>query len=561
MIKQLKFFSIVLIMILCNACATYNTQINKVDLNGQFPNKEISHTFYLIGDAGNSELGSSSIALQSFKNELTRASNNSTALFLGDNIYPKGLPKKRHENRIYAEHQLNVKTDAVKDYKGKTIFIPGNHDWYANGLKGLKRQEKYIENILGKNSFLPENGCPIEKVDINNEIVMIVIDSEWYLTNWDNHPTINDNCEIRTRTKFFEELEGLIKKARGKTTLIALHHPMFTNGPHGGQYDFKSHLKPIPVLGTLKNVLRKTTGVSPADLQHQKYNEFKKRVVTLAQENKKVVFMSGHEHSLQYLVQDNLPQIISGTGSKNTATRNVDDHFSSSEAGYARLDVFKDGSSYVRFYAAKTNTIIYQTTVLDPDQETKLSEFKSDFPSSVKASIYTQKQITKSKAFIKFWGERYRKYYGTKVSAPTVNLDTLFGGLKPIRKGGGHQSKSLRLINKEEKQYVMRALRKSATIYLQAMAFKDQYIEDQFDDTYTESLLLDFYTGAHPYAPFTIGSLSDAVELYHSNPVLYYVPKQTALEGFNLEFGDELYMIEEHASDGHGNLKSFGYAN
>ena len=202
---------------------------------------------------------------------------------------------------------------------------------------------------LGKNTFLPENGCPIEKVEISDDIVMIIIDSEWYLTNWDKHPTINDDCEIKTRFKFFEELESLIKKARGKTTIIALHHPMFTNGPHGGQYDFVSHLKPIPILGTLKNILRKTSGVSPADLQNKKYNAFKKRVVTLAQENDKALFVSGHEHSLQYLVKDNLPQIISGAGSKSTATRNVNGEFSTSDSGFTRLDVFKDGSSAVRF--------------------------------------------------------------------------------------------------------------------------------------------------------------------------------------------------------------------
>jgi len=556
-----KIVSFFIFIMLLNACATYTTQIKNSNFSTQFPDKEIAHSFYLIGDAGNSKLGASSSALQFFKNELSRASKNSTAIFLGDNIYPKGLPKKGHENRVFAEHQLNIQTDAVSGFKGETIFIPGNHDWYANGLKGLKRQEKYIENILGKNTFLPENGCPIEKIHINDAIELIIIDSEWYLTNWDKHPTINDDCEIRTRTKFFEELEGLIKKARGKTTLIAMHHPMFTNGPHGGQYSFGSHMKPLPVLGTLKNVLRKTSGVSPADLQNQKYNTFKKRVVTLAQENEKVIFVSGHEHSLQYLVQDNLPQIISGSGSKNTATRNVSGNFSSSDAGFARLDIFKDGSSIVRFYAAESKTVIYLTDVLSSDKVTKFPALSTNFPASVNASIYTQEEVTKSKAYTKFWGERYRKYYGTKVKAPTVNLDTLFGGLKPVRKGGGHQSKSLRLINKEGKQYVMRALRKSATIYLQALAFQDQYIGSDFDDTYTEDFLMDFYTGAHPYALFTMGVLSDAVGIYHTNPVLYYVPKQEALENFNIEFGDELYMIEEHVSGGHGDLKSFGYAN
>tara|TARA_R110002073_G_scaffold57778_4_gene146762 strand:+ start:182434 stop:186120 length:3687 start_codon:yes stop_codon:yes gene_type:complete len=554
------FFIGALCILFLNACATYQTQFENANFNPQFPDKEISHSFYLIGDAGNSPIGSKSETIQGFEKELAGATKNSTVLFLGDNIYDKGMPEKGNVKRTFAEHQLNVQTDAVHDFKGQTIFIPGNHDWYS-GLKGLKRQETYVEDKLGKGAFLPANGCPIEKVDISDDVELLIIDSEWYLTNWDKHPTINDDCEIRTRVKFFEEFESLIKKARGKTTLIALHHPMFSNGPHGGQYSFGSHLKPLPVLGTLKNIIRKTGGVSPADLQNKKDNEFKKRLVTLAQENNKVIFVSGHEHSMQYSVQDNLAQIISGTGSKQTATRNVSSKFTSSDSGFARLDVFKDGSSFVRFYSTKTNAIIYQSEVHAADSEIAISKFDQPFPKSVQASIYSAKEIDKSKFYKSIWGKRYRKYYGTKVAAPTVNLDTLFGGLKPVRKGGGHQSKSLRLIDKNGKQYVMRALRKSATIYLQAMAFKDQYIEGQFEDTYTESLLQDFYTGSHPYAPFTMGTLSDAVNLYHTNPVLYYVPKQPVLANFNDEFGNELYMIEEHVSDGHGNLKSFGYAN
>ena len=560
----MKFYKIAgmfLVISILNACATFKAQYNNASNQATFPDKKIAHSFYFMGDAGVSGKPEASKAIKVFKTALSQASEHSTVVFLGDNIYPKGLPKKGDSGRALAENQLDAQLDAVADFKGETIFIPGNHDWYSNGLKGLKRQEKYIEDALGKNTFLPENGCPIEKVEVSEDIVMIVIDTEWYLTNWDKHPTINDDCEIKTRFKFFEAFESLIKKARGKTTIIAMHHPMFTNGPHGGQYDAKSHLKPIPVLGTLKNVLRKTSGVSPADLQNKRYNAFKKRIVTLAQENKKALFVSGHEHSLQYLVRDNLPQIVSGSGSKSTATRNVNDAFSSSDNGYARYDVFEDGSSMVRFYSAENHNVIFQTEVFPEDEENKIrSDFKS-FPTQKAASIYTEEAITKSGFHKYIWGDRYRAYYGTKVTVPTIDLDTLFGGLTPTRKGGGHQSKSLQLINKDGKRYVMRAIKKSATVYLQAMAFKDQYIEGQFDDTATERLLQDFYTGSHPYAPFVTGGLSSAVALYHTNPVLYFVPKQHALASFNSEFGDELYMIEEHVSDGHGNLKSFGYSN
>ncbi|MGB1230911.1 MAG: metallophosphoesterase [Winogradskyella sp.] len=556
-----KCYVLIFAAFIFTSCATLKRQV-KENTEQQFPfNKEIEHSFYLIGDAGKTLLNFESETINAFQNELNKASKNSTALFLGDNIYENGMPPKTHHNRDFAEHQLNTQTKAVKNFKGKTVFIPGNHDWYS-GINGLKEQEKFIENILGKDSFLPENGCPLEKVNVTEKVVLIVVDTEWYITDWNQHPTINDDCEIKTRAKFFDELEGLIKKARGKTTLIALHHPMFTNGSHNGQFSFKSHIKPLPILGTLKNIVRKASGLSPADMQNTMYNELRKRIITLSQENEKVIFVSGHEHSLQYIVKDNLPQIVSGSGSKTSATRNVGGgQFSYGVNGYARLDVFKDGSSHVRFYSDNSNSVLFQTEVLPANKKPALHNYPLNFASNKQASIYTKKEITKSNIYKAFWGERYRKYFGTKVNAPVVSLDTLYGGITIVRKGGGHQSKSLRFKDKQGREYVMRALRKNALQYLQAVAFKDQFIEGQFDDTLTQDLLLDVFTGSHPYAPFTIATLANAVGVYHTNPKLYYIPKQNALGDYNEGFGDELYMIEERAGDGHGDKASFGFSN
>ena len=540
------------------SCATYQPQSTSTAIHPP-TDKEIAHSFYLIGDAGNAAPGNSTPAIEAFQKALAQAPKNSTALFLGDNIYPDGLPTKNDAERSLAEHRLQVQIDAVKEFKGETIFIPGNHDWYNEGTYGLKRQEKFVEDALGKNTFLPEDGCPIEKVNISDDIVLILVDTEWYITNWDKHPNINDDCEIKTRNKFLDEYESQIKKARGKTTIVALHHPMYTNGPHGGQYSAKQVLKPLPVLGAL---IRKAGGVSPSDMQHPLYNELRKRIITLSQENDKVVFVSGHEHSLQYIVNDNLPQIVSGSGSKISATKNVNGgQFSYGAPGYARLDVFADGSSHVQFFTVEEgDNLAFSTQVFEPNKEVVVANYEESFPATKKASIYTEAETDKGNFYRSLWGDRYRKYYSTPVEAPTVNLDTLFGGLKPVRKGGGHQSVSLRLEDKEGREYVMRALRKNAVQYLQAVAFKDQYIEGQFNDTFTQALLLDIFTGAHPYAPFTIGKLSDAVDVFHTNPVLYYVPKQNALGAFNEEFGDALYMIEERAASGHGDKKSFGYS-
>ena len=515
-------------------------------------------------------MGEMNPILKSFKKRLDNADKNSTAIFLGDNIYPAGLPDKKDSTKAYleAKNHLDAQLETLKDYKGKKVFIPGNHDWYNEGPEGLKRQEKYIEDALdSKEVFFPENACPIESFDIGDDIVVITVDTHWYLTNWNKYPTINDDCEVKDRARFFLELEDEIKDNRQKTTIIAMHHPMFSYGSHGGQYSFKQHIFPsnggfpLPVIGSLVNVLRRTTGASNADLQNKMYNSLVGRITTLAQFSEKVIFVSGHEHTLQYIIEENTPQIVSGSGAKKGATRLLGGSlFSTGKTGYAVLEVYKDGSSKVDFIGVESDEdeLLYATEVLPPNKNQEVYTGSNEFPPYVQASVYDPTEVERSNFYKRVWGERYAKYYATKINAKTVDLDTLYGGLTPVRKGGGNQSRSLRLQHKDGRQFVMRALKKSAERYLQAMAFQQQFIIGRFKDTSVEDVLEYFYTGSHPYAPFTIGRLSDAVGLYHTNPKLFYIPKQKALKGFVDEFGDELYMIEEHVSEGH-DIASFGY--
>jgi len=569
-----KHFVLIAVFLFLTGCATYSPKYSNQSEAQDIPtSKEVSHTFYLIGDAGLSPQGEMNKTLKIFKNRLDKADKNSTAIFLGDNIYPAGMPDKKDSTAAYinAKNDLDAQLKTLENYKGKPFFIPGNHDWYTEGLVGLKREQKYIQKKLdSKEVFFPEDGCPMKTIEVNDEIIIIAIDTEWYLTNWDKRPDINDKCTIKDREKLFEEIEGEIKKNEGKTIVMAFHHPMFSYGSHGGQYSLKqsffpkSKIGPLPVLGTFVNVLRRTAGASIADISNKRYTDLKNRLVTLAQYSDKVIFVSGHEHTLQYIVENNTPQIVSGSGAKKGWTRLLNgSKFSTGQMGYATLEVYADGSSRVRFYGVKDESaqeeFLFTTDVLPANKEINKEKYNEGFGSTETASIYTAEEIDKSGFFRGLWGERYRKYYGTKVKAPTVNLDTLFGGLVPVRKGGGHQSKSLRLRHKNGKEYVMRALRKVSELYLQAMVFQDQFLMDDLNGSYLTEFLQDFYTGSHPYAPFTIGELSDAVGIYHTNPILYYIPKQAALADFNGDFGNELYMIEEHAGDGH-ELESFGFS-
>lgn len=548
------FLSIIILSsLLLYSCASLNPKLKDqivLEVNKQQPTFKI----YLIGDVGEPDNGNAPDALNALEKEIKKANTSDLLLFLGDNVYPKGIPKIDCPEKKDAVFALSLQINVAKKFPGRVIFIPGNHDWYS-GFSGLYQQELLVEEALGTNTFLPENGCAIKKVNINDETILLVVDSQWYITNWDKHPTINDNCEIKTRTDFLDEFRSEIKKARGKTVVVAIHHPMFTNGSHGGQYSLKNHLNPFPILGSLKNLFRNTTGVSNADLSNKFYNELKQNLVTASQQNDNVIFVSGHDHNLQYLVEDNIPQIISGSGSKNTATRLVKGgKFAYPKSGFAVLNFFKDGSSEVNFIAAENNQIVFNEQVFPSDFEKSTIKYPKIIQDSVKASIYTNKETSKN-AFFKFlWGERYRKYYSIPVNAKVAYLDTLMGGLTPIRKGGGTQSKTLHLQTKEGKRFVMRALKKNATQYIQASAFKDQYVEGYFENTASESLVKDVFTGSYPYAPFVVASLSSSLNIPYLNSHLYYIPKQDNLEKYNQEYGNELYVFEEYASEGNTQL-------
>ncbi|GAB2770573.1 metallophosphoesterase [Salinimicrobium soli] len=573
--KNNKFLTLIVFIVLAACSTTQKAKYKQGEPTSNFDypqDKKIARSFYLLGDGGYSKPGGTSEGLLAFKTYLDSVKQvGNYTIFLGDNIYPDGMEEEGHPLRERAEYRIDAQLDAVENYDGNVIFIPGNHDWYNEGVDGLEREEEYIEDQLDdKDVFHPKAGCGIESIDLSDEIQLIILDSQWFLTNWDNHPTINDNCEIKTRDALFLEVESELKQNQTKTVVFAIHHPLYTNGVHGGHYDFNQHLYPsqkkipVPILGSLAMLIRTSGGVSIQDAQNLLYKNMVKRLETIAKRWGNVVFVSGHEHSLQYIEKDGLKQIVSGSGSKSTSVGlGSDGLFAYNGQGFAVLDIFEDGSSWVSFYGSenKNPKLVYQKQVFEAPEPVNLDTLPDTFPQIVEASVYKPEETEKSEAYESIWGDRYREIYGTKIKAEVVDLDTLYGGMEVIRAGGGHQTRSLRLKDKNGRDYNMRALKKSAVQFLQTVAFKDASVESDFENTLAEDIIEDFYTSAHPYGFMVIPTLSQAAGVYHTNPKLYYVPKQKALGIYNQEYGDELYMIVERPEEHYTGYESFGAPN
>ncbi|MGB0788102.1 MAG: hypothetical protein ACPGQR_01050, partial [Marinirhabdus sp.] len=82
-------------------CATFAPQYRNGPETDPYPHgKQIEKTFYLIGDAGNSPQGGMSIGLQTLQNYFKgKKTKGDYTVFLGDNIYPDGMPPANDPQR------------------------------------------------------------------------------------------------------------------------------------------------------------------------------------------------------------------------------------------------------------------------------------------------------------------------------------------------------------------------------------------------------------------------------------------------------------------------------
>jgi hypothetical protein len=148
------------------------------------------------------------------------------------------------------------------------------------------------------------------------------------------------------------------------------------------------------------------------------------------------------------------------------------------------------------------------------------------------------------------WGKHYRKEWTTPVKVPVVNLDTVYGGLTATEQGGGRQTKTLRLKDKNGKQYVLRSIDKDYGKALPDIAL----------GTFIEDLAKDQVSTAHPFASVTVPVMIDAAGVYHTNPKIVFVPYTASLGQYNETFANMLCLLEERPADDQSDAANFGFS-
>ena len=510
----------------------------------------------LIGDAGKLNYGRQPV-VDAAKN-LIPLDEKTTVLFLGDNLYKTGLPEDFLPEYKLAKAVLDSQINIGKGTKAKIIFIPGNHDWTdgsKNGLDNVKRQEAYINNLGNKNvKFIPADGCPGPEIrNISSDVILVLYDSQWFIQKGEK-PGVESDCPFKTPEQFYNELDDILSKNSKKLVILAGHHTLKSYGIHGGYFNLKQHLFPftdynpnlwipLPVIGTIYPIARGVFG-TPEDLKYPAYANMINNIEKVVKKYNNVIFVGGHEHTLQLIKDSSYYYIVSGGGSKKTrVSKNKKVLYNAEALGFATLEISKNKNVHVDFYTVNEASVSHSysknlfnySSLRNKKDSTTIPESLPvvHFADSVTVAVNARySKVSGTHKLIS--GKNYRKEWAQPVHLKVFKINEEMGGFKIKDLGGGRQTKSLKIIDKDGKEWTLRTVDKDP----------EGAVPEALKGSIAQSIVQDMISAQSPYGALVIPPIAEAANVVHASPKYYYVPDDPAFGDYRKIFARKICLLE-----------------
>jgi hypothetical protein len=133
-----------------------------------------------------------------------------------------------------------------------------------------------------------------------------------------------------------------------------------------------------------------------------------------------------------------------------------------------------------------------------------------------------------------FLGAQWRDVWTTPVSAPVLDLKTFDGGIRLVRRGGGMQTKNVRIESAGGSVWVFRSIDKDPK----------RILDPDTANSAIGDIIQDLTSTVHPLAPLVVAPLLEAAGVIHATPLLVIMPDASQLGEFG-DFAGVLGFIEE----------------
>jgi hypothetical protein len=330
---------------------------HKVTLE-ELPEAEIETTLFFLGDAGEPDPRQVGSPLDSLAVQAAVAPERTIIVYLGDNVYPDGIPAEGAAEWADARRRLEAQVRAVPPGV-RGILVPGNHDWAnaaAFGLYSIRLQEQMITSLAqGRNvRLLPGNGCPGPYTIDVGRLRLIALDTQWWLHSY----IVRDDksaCPTNTIGTVTSALRDQVRPSgEGRVVLVAGHHPLMTGGIHGGYCGATGPFRRFG--GRAQDIMSSANRTMRDSLRSAFFG------------HPPLAYVAGHDHNLQVLRGGRNVDylLVSGAGAASKtecAVRMRESYYvSQHRAGFMRVDIMKRKGVLLRvfrFPASGTSSLSY----------------------------------------------------------------------------------------------------------------------------------------------------------------------------------------------------------
>jgi hypothetical protein len=147
-------------------------------------------------------------------------------------------------------------------------------------------------------------------------------------------------------------------------------------------------------------------------------------------------------------------------------------------------------------------------------------------------------------------GAHYRDLWTTPIEVDVLDLSRVAGGLTPTRCGGRRQTRALRFLGADRREYVFRSVDKDPTLAL----------PPDLRATFVRAVIQDQISSAHPGGPLVVAALLESAGVLHAEPRIVVLPNDARLAGFDCVRAGMLGMIEERPTEPPDNETGFAGA-
>ena len=451
-------------------------------------------TVFVVGGTGRGDAAQLTRTLKSVRAQADSLGYPSTLVLLDDRLGPALLPPSETTLGTPAQAALLAQ---LHDFPGRLVVVPGGTDDASD-----ERLARLLATPPGRpGALVPDLHCPGPvELALDAGHTLVVLNTTWWL-----RPVVPaaqaTTCEALDQAGVLALLNDILRRNQGRQVLLVGQHALARAG-------FAAAVLPNPGYQQLGRSLRGTLEHYPG-----------------------LTYIGGHGRRTRYDEQNALHYFVSGA----EAPAQVRHTASAADDGFGRLDYLADGQVRATYWQPDRGLAVAERhwttpSVAPPKAQDSLAAVSIPTTTLVQASA--QYRAGRFKTWLQ--GANYRREWQQKVSVPVLNMTTAHGGLTPLKRGGGYQTKSLRLRAADGREFVLRSIEKNT----------DASVPDFLHDTFAAAIVQDQTSAAHPYAALAVPPLAEAAGVGHTTPELVLVPDDPRLGIYRREFAGTLALFE-----------------